>query len=353
MYCATTVYIYMAKYEDLAAEITSIDLANLELIIHAMEAVGRTHQMTRGFLQQACLDIERNDLKINIYIPGLGQYRDISNGICTNIPLLARGQVARHTDISPVLPGRLPLSKPKGSGRGMNGIADSSEYPALVSRKQKDLVSDLTNADCYSAMLGAVNRNVAGSGEKWSNKRRRMSASPGTDVVYDMGASVGRSDAEVMRGSPDMRKQYERMAPSLAAAGLWRAGGLTIRGGQPGSNSSASSPAVGTGSGTGSGTGFGTGTETQSGSSHTSPGWHGLGNTAEENRVDLRPFQDRIATPIWQQTEEVFLNMSESMASGALPNDGSDPWAFLTGDVNLDWDALPGATADQPLDYEK
>jgi hypothetical protein len=75
-------------------------------------------------------------------------------------------------------------------------------------------------------------------------------------------------------------------------------------------------------------------TKTASGSSHTSPDI-GLGNSAEENRIDLRAFQDRISTPIWQSTEETLF---AQMATNTLGNDGDDTWGILTA-VDLNWDA--------------
>jgi hypothetical protein len=72
------------------------------------------------------------------------------------------------------------------------------------------------------------------------------------------------------------------------------------------------------------------GTEPFSGSSNTSPGL-GLGNTPEENRIDLRQFQGRIATPIWQSTEEgLFNHITETIAQ--FSGDGDDPWAILSGE---------------------
>jgi len=72
------------------------------------------------------------------------------------------------------------------------------------------------------------------------------------------------------------------------------------------------------------------GTDGVSGSSHTSPGTGGLGNTPEENRFDLRPFQDRISTPLWQTTEEAFFatQIPESLLNLA-PGDDDGAWALL------------------------
>jgi hypothetical protein len=96
-------------------------------------------------------------------------------------------------------------------------------------------------------------------------------------------------------------------------------------------NSSAASSPVNYGSNPGSYT------RTASGSSHTSPDI-GLGNSAEENRIDLRAFQERISTPIWQSTEDALFTQ---MASNEMP-DESDPWGILNvGELNWDIACLP------------
>jgi hypothetical protein len=78
---------------------------------------------------------------------------------------------------------------------------------------------------------------------------------------------------------------------------------------------------------------------TATGSSHTSPGIGiGLGNTVEENRIDLRAFQGRISTPLWQGAEETtfFAQINESMIN-VLSTDTGDTWGILDADIN--WDA--------------
>ncbi|EHK20134.1 uncharacterized protein TRIVIDRAFT_122942, partial [Trichoderma virens Gv29-8] len=99
LYCATTVYVYLAK-QDPSSEINPNDMSNLELIINAMEAVGRIHMVTCAFMQQACLDIDNNGLSGRIKLPILYQYRNLFGGPASNIPLLARSPISRHTQMS-------------------------------------------------------------------------------------------------------------------------------------------------------------------------------------------------------------------------------------------------------------
>lgn len=343
LYCATTVYVYLAKNEKTASQVTAIDIANLKFIIQAMEAIGRRHEMTRSFVRQVYMDIERNNLSAKIHIPNLAKYRDTQSGVCSNIPLLTRGQVARHTAISPVLPGRLPLERPQGRLAAEDGLSDKHFTPT-----PPNFVRDLTNTDCFQPMLGAVSRNVAvassddGKQARQENRRRMPNNANQTLADGIQYGAIGASSDHNMSRMPNMKDTYDKMAPSLAGAGLWRAGGLSIRGSPRGdgkvlmdqmSSSSSSSPQF---------RGTGTGTETQSGSSHTSPGT-GLGNTTEENRVDLRSMQNRISTPIWQPTDDMFLanNMNEPMGHPVMgAGDNGDPWSFMTEELN--WDAING-----------
>ncbi|UKZ81244.1 hypothetical protein TrVFT333_009016 [Trichoderma virens FT-333] len=151
LYCATTVYVYLAK-DDPVSGVTPIDVSNLEIIINAMEAIGRLHQVTTAFLQQACLDIERNGLTSCLRLPSLSKYRDLFGGPASNIPRLARSSVSQHTEMSSPLPGRLPLGQPKGHRRP-SGL----------------------RMNCFNAILGAVTRNVAPKTfDPVNNKRKRV-----------------------------------------------------------------------------------------------------------------------------------------------------------------------------------
>lgn len=353
MYCASTVYVYIAK-ENPELGLSSIDQANLTVIVQAMEAISRTHEMTKAFLQQACLDIERNNLSSIIRIPSLGSYRDIFGGAKSNIPLLARVSVGKHTEISPVLPGRLPLGNPLGRTRpthlklGISPLVDPLEEDAI-------LAADAT--PCFRAMLGAVTRSVNpnfnprqtapqtedtsaqanGNDARHSHKRKRVALSPGpgsglssdppggqrtnsaANMVLGLASQGNAFTPSSMSGRTSDNSQqfnYPQTQHAKVAAGL-----------PDRTNSSASSSPMNQVS---------TGTETHTQSSHTSPGLaFGLGNTFEENRVDLRPFQDRISTPIWDQ--EVLGGSGGVGSGGPLhSNYGGDPWGILSGDV--DWD---------------
>ncbi len=306
-----------------------MDVSNLEAVINAMQAIGRTHQLTNAFLKQACLDIERNGLSSRIRFPTLANYRTYFGDDFSGIPLLARSSVSRHSNVGSVLPGKLPLDNPLGS------IPPSGPLP----RGTDSTIRCLTNTECFQPVLGAVTRNVApivphtvnmdAATDAQGNKRKRMSASPAPDM----------SSNYRMQGPG--KANY--MSPPVASAATWRFGQQTIN--ENGTftmslpdrsgSSNASSPAYRSacsGSMSHGGNGAGTGTDTYSGSSQPSPST-GLGNTPEENRIDLRSLQDRVTGPIWTDNDAFMAQIAESLVNGELPGGVGSSWNFLTGDL--------------------
>jgi hypothetical protein len=350
MYCASTVYVYMAK-ED-SKSFTPIDRANLEVIIQAMEAIGRTHKITLAFLQQACLDVERNNLAADIRLPNLKQYRDIFAGAGSNIPLLARVAIARHTKVSPVLPGRLPLGKPEGCLRPLHMRLDQAHLEGTI----PELGPEDEGTPCFRAMLGAVTRSVnpelslrrqaaaqsastkyggnetSATNDRQKQKRRRVSPSPGPEDARNLNRAGTYSTSSGGQGrtghdfSPSAMSGASGTSNAHSTYSRFPAQHANVAAVLPDrTNSSTSSSPMNH---------ISIGTETQTQSSHTSPGvlGFGLGNTAEENRVDLRSLQDRVSTPIWDQ--EILNSMNGGDPLHA--NYGGDPWGIMGADV--DWD---------------
>jgi hypothetical protein len=283
-YCSTTVYVYIAK-KNPQTGLTPLDRSNLEIIIQAMEAVGRNHEITCAFLQQACLDIERNDLTSVLRFPNLQKYRSLFGGPSnSNIPLISRSSISKHSNITPVLPGRLPLKNPQGKRLPAHLKMDKG-LPHLVARGSDPLVKDLINADCFQPVLGAVTRNVgAGPRERAERLERMMSPSVSPSSGF-MSASV-EGLVDEMTGFGD------------AASGFSGATGVDLRNPTGDNsfvlpdrtNSSTSSPGPRPG-----------GSDQPMASRHASP--TGLGNTLEENTFDLRAFQQRMTPQIWQAAQ--------------------------------------------------
>ncbi|KAI0024836.1 hypothetical protein F4780DRAFT_479255 [Xylariomycetidae sp. FL0641] len=120
LYCAASVYVYLCQGNAAPAP---AHVGNLDFILAAMEAIGREHTITRAFLRQIVLDIERNGIQHLVRVPQYAAGGSTGNSAAAaapltshNIPLLARSKVSRHSGgAQPVLPGRLPLGNPVGN----------------------------------------------------------------------------------------------------------------------------------------------------------------------------------------------------------------------------------------------
>ncbi|KAL7785315.1 hypothetical protein V8C43DRAFT_291114 [Trichoderma afarasin] len=213
LYCATTVYVYLAK-QDPSSEINPADLSSLELIINAMEAMGRIHMITCAFLQQACLDIDNNGLSGSIKLPILYQYRNLFGGPASNIPLLARSPISRHTQMSSPLPGRLPLDKPLGQRRPMH-LRMTKSVPLLTGVTAS--MSRMGITDSFRPSLGAIARNLAPQSNDNAHKRKRQysNSQPSSSRV---GGSVGMSTANRHTENGDSTGS-NAMYPSMTTLG--------------------------------------------------------------------------------------------------------------------------------------
>lgn len=328
LYCATTVYVYLAR-DDPTTQVSSMDVSNHEIVIQGMQAIARHHKITNAFLQQAFLDIEHNGLSGVINIPWSPQKRDEWTSA---IPLLARSSVSRHTSVAPVLPGKLPLGNPMGKA-----VPEGSGDPYLVPRGTDATVKKLINSDCYQPMLGAVSRNMASSSNISSapepaNKRKRT-AEP-TPQWSEPPKSQWSEPSKSQWNDPSKPLSRQHLTPSIFGTttsttttttdfttASFDANIFVLPDRSTPSN--ASSPAYRT---TTTATGPSSIAEVFSGSDH-SPSTGGLGNTPEENRVDFRAFQDKISGPIWSVEEEAFMKeMADSLVNGPMPGEVSEQW---------------------------
>lgn len=307
--------------------LSTVDLSNLGVIITAMEAVSRTHKITRAFLQQASLDIERNGLGVHVHVPALKKYRTAFSQQKSTVPVLARSSVTKHSGTEPLISSYQHF-QPSPS---MKQTASTPSQPKYDFRKGEE---GNISRECFSAILGAVSRNVAvpDNVDPTTHKRKRTSGSPEPErmgVINKTTSLWGKPSVDSTDNSRTTGAPWSSMKGHYGNSFVMANMSLPDR-----TNSSvASSPAN-----------QGSGLRTVSDSSHTSPDvgvGMGLGNTAEENRVDLRAFQDRISTPIWQSIDETFFEQFvETMVTNALPSDGSDPWGILNSDINWEGDGL-------------
>ncbi|KAL7808774.1 hypothetical protein V8C44DRAFT_335341 [Trichoderma aethiopicum] len=209
LYCATTVYVYLAK-QDPSSGINPKDMSNLELIINVMEAISRIHLITSAFLQQACLDIDKNGLSSIIKLPNLYQYRDLFGGPASSIPLMARSPISKHTQMSSPLPGRLPLDKPLGHLRPMN-IRMTKSVPLLTGVTAAMSRLDIT--DCFRPCLGAISRNLEPGPTENIHKRKRqpptsqLSTNPSGIIYNAPSVHISLNNAGEPDGEPEFLGQ--------------------------------------------------------------------------------------------------------------------------------------------------
>ncbi|KAI1752314.1 hypothetical protein F4782DRAFT_530569 [Xylaria castorea] len=173
LFCAASVYMYFCKENP-----TPTNIDNLDFILSAMEAVGRTHSVTRSFLRQALLDIECNGVQDIVRLPRVTRLSQrLNNGVSHNIPLLARTRLSRHSEAQPPMPG-LP------AGRTM-----SRGIPRSVPPSSTSWAKPVLNPASLSVS------SSSGSGPDGHTHKRQRTATPSSNssLYADSGASSGSS----------------------------------------------------------------------------------------------------------------------------------------------------------------
>ncbi|KAI1467149.1 uncharacterized protein F4812DRAFT_431399 [Daldinia caldariorum] len=171
LYCAASVYVYLCQETQ-----TPTNVDNLDFVIAAMQAFGKNHSITRAFLRQVVIDIERNGIQDIVGLASLDNLGpEFRTQITHNIPLLARSKISRHSQVQPPLPGRLPLGKPMGEMI----VEDSMdcEHGTWVSDVNENELS-LTEARSSNYMNYMKN-----------NKRKRVAPSHGTSTLDSLSES--------------------------------------------------------------------------------------------------------------------------------------------------------------------
>lgn len=272
-----------------------MDFANLDILVRTMEAAGRDHLITKAFLQQLCLDIERNGLASSIKLTNLGKYQKMFDQCSSTIPLLARSKISKHTQVAPPLPGRLPLGNPVGN-----------PWPRNVQKGDLPIVTLLDESGSSSN----------------ANKRKRNSPGSTSDIevctggpgyMYTPSGVVDASQAPLGVGGISramftatfMRASEEAIAQDMAKFNLPHRGSPRL-----------CSPPVSRS------------TPTQSGSDSSTPGVSaGVVQGEPEAHVSLPQLQ----TP----TEDTdFTSIMEAVFN--LPNE--DPWGFANGEGDMSWE---------------
>ncbi|PNH51676.1 hypothetical protein VD0003_g5597 [Verticillium dahliae] len=145
MYCAVSVYVYIAKISPQSG-LSRTDLNNLEFLINAMESIAKNHLITQAFLQQICADVEMNGLASFINLPSLANHRNAFGWSSPNVPLLVKSYLTKHTGIQPPLSGRLPpgnrhpsTARPGQSGSSVEELNDPPGFSDVLPRSAQDI----------------------------------------------------------------------------------------------------------------------------------------------------------------------------------------------------------------------
>ncbi|EFQ25024.1 hypothetical protein CGRA01v4_06675 [Colletotrichum graminicola] len=371
LYTAASVYVYSAKC-DPEAGVSTADLQNLKFIITAMEAIGRKHIITKAFLQQIFMDIERNGLAGIIDLPGLSNYKNQFGWTYSNIPLLARSSISKHTEIQPPLPGRLPLGNPKGTAYepGLSGVEYEHNITmdaGCFSLDTKPTTTSIAGGaghprDIFVGYMGEVTA-TSGLDDNSSNKRRRTS--PTTCLEEDTRSKAGMFSGGFPSSNADMRAPSAPLKNGINGVGGFGKGLLP----RTGVMKPAPSPRINLPHRTPpafdrSATLLSTGDSSSSSSNNTPPGV-GLGSTSPDDGstqssysgggnayevVDITSIQNATlggtgasSSSTWDSrglqyapsTEPIsFMNMNfDSIPSGM----GMDPWAIMANMDDLMW----------------
>ena len=161
LYFAASVYTAQAKDSP-----DEFNKTNLELIIEFMNSLGHQHIITRSYLRQLLLDIQRNNIHVS-----LGSLADFGSSKVSHghgVPLVARVSTSRHTKVQPPLPGRLPLGAPQGT------IQRPDPVPFVV----------------CSNFVGASAVSAPDETDGPASKRMRTSAGTGSDGSVAKGVGV-------------------------------------------------------------------------------------------------------------------------------------------------------------------
>lgn len=300
-------------------------MSNLELIINAMEAMGRIHMITCAFLQQACLDIDNNGLSGSIKLPILYQYRNLFGGPASNIPLLARSPISRHTQMSSPLPGRLPLDKPLGQRRPMH-LRMTKSVPLLTGVTAS--MSRMGITDSFRPALGAISRNLTPQSTDNAHKRKRQysTSQPSSSRV---GGSVGTSAANRRpedRESTGNNAMYSDMATmGQQRETLVRPQDPMIDGNYmaPGQTDLPSFSYISLGQPAGS--------LLDSGDSHVPPGAE-QGTFPDHNEADFQHYQNDNPLRPWQPMDNEALTFSEAMSFPTDAEIADNPLEFFNHD---------------------
>lgn len=310
LYVASSVYTTMAQDDGMQPDHT----ANLEFLLVAMNAIGKQHVITKSFLTQAIVDLQRAGLLGLVRIPRIEmpETTKIVTACGNNIPLFARSRLSRIADIQPPLPGRLPLSNPANVQNMEQQIRQVLQWDLALPPERRD-GQDTGNAN--------KRKRIAISPEPTS---ARQDFTPSLWFQPTQAAEVTPSDTT--RGSSLSSGSAEDKSPagagSAAAAQFrlpHRSGGGSSAGSSPSAAAnSASTPTTQPSSGVSPGTtGTGAGQSQRVCTATAAAMMPGSGATQQE-MVDAFAQQQQ-----QQQQEQVDMNFFQGMSAWDAAGDSS------------------------------
>lgn len=265
LYVASSVYTTMSQDDGMQPDYT----ANLEFLLVAMNAIGKQHVITKSFLTQAIVDLQRANLLGLVRIPRIEMpdTRKIVSACGNNIPLFARSRLSRIEDMQPPLPGKLPLSNPANPQDMEKQIRQVLQWDLQVPPGRRE-----------------------GQDGAYANKRKRIAVSPDpTSASQDFTPSLWFQPTQATEATPSDTttggssltsdgKSPPAGAGSAAAAQFrlpHRAGGSSAGSSPSAAANSASTPTTQPSSGVSPGTNTGGGQgqgQAQAGTAGTMPG---------------------------------------------------------------------------------
>lgn len=297
LYVASSVYTTMAQDDGMQPDHT----ANLEFLLVAMNAIGKQHVITKSFLTQAIVDLQRAGILGLVRIPRIEmpETSKIVTACGNNIPLFARSRLSRIADIQPPLPGKLPLSNPANVQYMEKQIRQVLQWDLEVPPGRRD-VQEVGNA----------------------NKRKRIAISPDpTSAPQDFTPSLWFQPTQATEVTPsDTTTRGSSLSSASAedkspAAGAGSAAAAQFRLPHRGGSSTGSSPSASAAANSAS-------TPTTQPSSGVSPG---TTSTGQSQRVSAAAAQEIAAFDQQQQQEQqqADMNFFQSLSAWDAAGDSS------------------------------
>ena len=357
LYLAVTVFIYLAGQTPDGPSDT--DKGNLEIMIRAMEAIAKHHTVTHAFLQQACIDIEKNGLSDVLHLPQLQKYRNLFGGVASNIPLIARSPIAAHSAPSSYVPGQGPhpwtaydsnAVREQGEQFSRNlaasAVRNTACFKPLLApagrniRRQTEANAAASNKPGYISPTSAPDSDKSGAEDSQRNKKYTAPFWPGQPQMPTFGGvsipdrtTPSSKSSPMNQGIVTEAASRETSETSSNTAGVNVTMSLNAAATMDGMNGMSSMNGMSGMNGMNEMHGM----NSMDGGSSLNGLSLGLGNTPEENRIDLRDFQGRVSTPLWPMNSSedvIFGHITESMMGDIS---GGTSFLHFLHDSAMDW----------------